>query len=446
MAPTTTINVHSAVINSSDDSCSAKLSIIDLIEHHAYVSMHLGHLMPLMGRVDANVNDFFVIASCVYGIDRFISRRKNSVDGWSRKLAVTFPVTNVVQWNEVKSELEKTLSFLTGDYWTLSFTQSSFVIPEKALPDSLNAPFSQVSLFSGGLDSFIGAIDFLSASSTSKVLFVSHYDSQMGGPKSDQEKLLKTLEKEYPKRFEHFPSVMVSLENSSLVRETTFRSRSILFIALALIAAQATKTAGIIVPENGTVSLNYPLSPSRRSACSTRTTHPTLISMIRGIWQKLGVNTTIDNPYEFKTKGEMVVGCCNPDFLKKVVEASNSCGKRGHRAHWETPNATHCGVCMPCIYRQASLQSLSDKTEYGNNINNFDVFKHKKRQDFEACLNYLHEPLTKDEIKNQLLVNGVRNLEYINKYVDVVVRTRDELKSWIQKKGNRVLKDRAGIV
>ena len=70
--------------------------------------------------------DFFFISSFVYGIDRFVERRTYSVDGWSREMNVTFPVYEVSLWNTVKATLEKALSFLTGDYWTVSFVKNEF--------------------------------------------------------------------------------------------------------------------------------------------------------------------------------------------------------------------------------------------------------------------------------------------------------------------------------
>jgi hypothetical protein len=116
----------------------------------------------------------------------------------------------------------------------------------------------------------------------------------MGGPKGDQRDLLAELERKYASQFIQVPSVRLSLDKSSLNKETTFRSRSILFIGIALITAQA-KQIPIAVPENGTVSLNYPLSSSRRSACSTRTTHPTFISKLKDVWVKLGITTIISS-------------------------------------------------------------------------------------------------------------------------------------------------------
>jgi 7-cyano-7-deazaguanine synthase in queuosine biosynthesis len=290
----------------------------------------------------------------------------------------------------------------------------------------------------------IGAIDTLANKSKAKVLFVSHYDPQMHGPKSDQERLIHKLEEKYSERFSHIPSVKVFLEQSNDSKETTLRSRSLLFIGIALLVAKA-KGIDIFVPENGTVSLNYPLSPSRRSSCSTRTTHPTLISFIRDLWKHLDIYSSITNPYEFDTKGEMVNNCKNQSLLKEIVGLSNSCGKMGHRAHWDKKDATHCGTCMPCIYRRASLSGVNDSTEYGSSLNSLYPFETKKGQDAGACLEFLRKSFTEQDIKQELLVNGLREISNITKYINVVERTRAELKHWIRKVGNKQVKKKAGI-
>lgn len=163
------------------------------------------------------------------------------------------------------------------------------------------------------------------------------------------------------------------------------------------------------------------------------------------IWKILSIPTDIRNPYEFQTKGEMVNACKDQTNLSQLVALSNSCGKRGHRAHWTIPGASHCGVCMPCIYRRASLLKIGDGTTYGNTINSLAPFLSKKSQDVGACLDYLNNPITKEEIKQELIVNGVKNLSKLNQYVDVVWRTRLELKQWVKKEGNSTIKSKAGV-
>lgn len=404
-------------------------------------------LLPWASIASKKAFDFYFIAALTYGIDRFIPRRAHSIDGWSREINVTFPVYNIVKWKECKDSLEQLLSFLTGDYWVIQFTKNKLELPLSTLPEKYQANFSRVALFSGGLDSLIGAIDQLEKERTPG-LYISHYDPLMAGPKKDQADLSTAMEIQYGNLYNHISSIKVFLSETSFPRgqrETTCRSRSLLFIGLALLLADA-KNINILVPENGTVSLNYPLSPSRRSSCSTRTTHPTFLSFVGEIFSKLGISTVIENPYRFNTKGEMVAQCSNPRFLKKVLAISNSCGKRGHRAHWDYLG-THCGICMPCIYRQASLPS-GDTTEYGNDgisKANENYFLKRKGQDEGAMLQFLSKKITDVDIKIELIAGGLRDQVNLYKYIDLIKKTRKELEAWVKKNGNRFAKAKAGI-
>lgn len=444
------IKANSPIYDSSSGFATIKLT--SETGANAHIRIDFLKLLPFANRVSSEVVDFFILAACAYGIDRFVERKTNSVDGWSRELKVDLPVANIAKWRAAKKELESLFSFLTGDYWEIEFHKTQFTYPDKPLSDNFNTDFSQVNLFSGGLDSLIGAINFLQSKPNEKLIFTSHYDREMPGPKGDQKELLKRLQNVYKDQFAYVPSVEITLSYSTINKETTFRSRSIIFIGMALLVAQ-TKSIPIVVPENGTVSVNYPLSPSRRSACSTRTTHPTYMSKIRVLWSKMGIHTHISNPYEFCTKGEMVSHCGNPKLLEQLVELSNSCGKRGHRVNWESPSATHCGLCMPCTYRRASLLSLNDTTTYGNTINkkwvgrkNTPFLFSNQGQDIAACLEFLKKTITAKDIKDELLIGGVTDLSEIDKYVNVVLRTRDELKRFVNNIGDREVKKKAGIV
>lgn len=409
------------------------------------ISIDYKALLPYAISVNSEIRDFFFITCSVYGIDRFVNRKKHSVDGWSRELQISFPVSEIKIWEGVKDDLEELFSFLTGDYWKIDFYKSDFINPVIDLPIDFKEKYKQLNLFSGGLDSLIGAVDFLSTHPKDKILLASHYDPQMKGPLSDQNVLLNKLKTKYSELFEHVPSIKVTLAQTTVKRETTFRSRSILFIGIALLVSQGKGVSEIIVPENGSVSLNYPLSSSRRTSCSTRTTHSFVLDKINLVLSKLNIISNISNPYEFMTKGEMVDNCKDIEFLKQIIEFSNSCGKRGHRAHWQDLNASHCGICMPCIYRRASLQNQKDQTTYGSHINSLIPFKLKKTQDVSICLDFLRKDLTKDDIKTELIVNGIKNINKLNMYVDVVWRTRIELSKWIDKNGNSVIKTKAGL-
>lgn len=408
----------------------------------ATVKSNFGQLLQFAKAAKKEAVDFFMVSAAVYGIDRMVLRRPNSIDGWSRDLEVTFPVMDLNKWNPLAQDLSSMLSFLTGDYWVVNFSQSTLELPEQEIDQTYGVGFTQINLFSGGLDSLIGAIKFLADNPNENLLVVSHYDSQMKGPKKDQYDLLQLLHAKYAERLVAIPSVKVELDWKGK-KETTFRSRSILFVGMAGIVADSLGLS-IKVPENGSVSLNYPLSPSRRSACSTRTTHPRILDSINDIWNRLDLTANVENPFEFDTKGEMVNAIDDISLeISEMMLRSNSCGKRRHDERKENPNAKHCGVCMPCMYRRASLITvgLDYEEDYGDKINGLN-FKTKKGQDIGACIEFLAADLSQKDIRKELIVNGIINLSKLDRYTDLIVRTRSELKNLFLTAGSQTVKDR----
>lgn len=385
--------------------------------------------------------DLFVIGCLVYGIDILLPRQTKELDGWSREFEVTFPVENLNLFQSIKDSLEDTLNFLTGDLWNISFEERKLHTlykkgkHQKVFKTEFKEKHKCVNLFSGGMDSLIGAIDQLESSSE-RVCLVSHTDSMFKGAKKDQDAILQVIQKNY-KHFHHIQTrVDMDKHNvygSEYQKETTLRSRSFLFISMAVLVADSiSQEMPVFIPENGTISLNFPLTPSRRSSCSTRTTHPHFLSLMQSLLFSLGLKHKIVNKYQLCTKGEMIEKCKNRNLLLSTYALSCSCGKRGTRKDIrDDAHATHCGVCMPCIYRRAALHKIYVEEHVGT-----DIFNSRKRDimqipDMPALISYLQNDLTKEEIEMGLIENGPLPLDKLGEFSDVVMRTRKELKLWI---------------
>ena len=155
-------------------------------------------------------------------------------------------------------------------------------------------------LFSGGLDSLVGALDGLEAGQ--RLLLVSHYD--FGQLADIQQTLAAALLRHYgPDRVHHL-GLRVQFPEAP---ELSMRSRSLLYLALGLAAAAGFGGATpLIIPENGWISLNPPLTANRLGSCSTRTTHPYFLEQLTGLWRAAGVENPLVNPYQDCTKGELV--------------------------------------------------------------------------------------------------------------------------------------------
>jgi hypothetical protein len=230
------------------------------------------------------------------------------------------------------------------------------------------AAYDGLALFSGGLDSLIGAIDLVEAGF--RPLFVSHAGD--GAASAAQRTCFDGLQKRYSGRSIErlrlamgFPKRLIRGSDP----EDTTRGRSFLFFALAVFAGTGLDDSFTVhVPENGLIAVNVPLDPLRLGSNSTRTTHPFYMARWNELLVALGVEGTVRNPYWDKTKGEMVASCANPKLLRDLIPASLSCSsptKGRYRGH----GIEHCGYCLPCIIRRAALAKAlgmgSDPTTYG---------------------------------------------------------------------------------
>ncbi|WP_198030903.1 Qat anti-phage system QueC-like protein QatC [Cupriavidus sp. amp6] len=315
--------------------------------------------------------DLAVLATAVTAADTRISRDLDAQDAWTRQIDLHIPVQDCGRWTGLSPLLSTTLNFLTGDRWNIYFRPrpSGFTsIASGPTQLRLFEP-SSVCLFSGGLDSFIGAIDLLARGQTP--LLISHYWDRVTS--SHQKTCSVALSRHFRKgsfgqvrAYIGFPKK--TFEGSTI--EETQRARSFLFFSLAAMAADATGEEMIIhVPENGLISLNVPLDPLRVGALSTRTTHPYYMARFGEIIRGLGIRAELVNPYAFMTKGQMAANCADLAFLRREARKTMSCSSPGNRRFDPDPeerHQRHCGRCVPCLIRRAAIRMAlgRDKTPY----------------------------------------------------------------------------------
>lgn len=415
--------------------------------------------------------DFLILSFLVYNVDRAVSRINNSLDGWHRCLILEeVPVLNLHEMNKSRKSLINAISFLTGDTWDIHFVQA---LPYNYLPAKkvryFNAEdYEQVALFSGGLDSLIGFIDEVYALSHSKkVLLISHME--LGKEHKDQEDILGYCNRNsvFTGKYDRL-LINAGLKHNSwnirTIPESTFRARSLLFFASGIYAAShINPTIPLIVPENGTISLNIPLDKGRRSACSTRTTHPTFIKRLEEAMTQMGITNTFINPYKYKSKADMMMCCYNQpskrSVLLQLTQLSCSCAKRGHNSFWDKSSAvikqshiTHCGMCLPCLYRRVALDTigLDNPSFWGTDVLNgtkYDLSKRyqKRNRDFRALLYFIKYRLTDNVIRRELIINGVTEETELSKYVELVKRSYNQVKEWLDKKAPSHIKHLAGL-
>lgn len=294
--------------------------------------------------------DFAIIAMAVAAADQAVLR-KDSADGWTRKIELCIYLHDAAKWKRVKRKLEDMLRFLSGDFWDLNIN----TLPKSLVPQKKYNLRQQdcICLLSGGMDSLVGAIDLYEEGRDP--LFVSQT------VRGDAEHQI-----EYATQFGTNNlcqwSGKVKTHGES---EISTRARSIVFFAFALlascgIAGNLKGRKELFVPENGYISLNIPLDSLRMGSLSTKTTHPIYMKAMQEIWNDVGIDIVFVLPYKYKTKGEVLMECKNQSLMKKLIFGTTSCGKYQRKLK-------HCGVCVPCLVRRAAFlkNNLTDETENG---------------------------------------------------------------------------------
>jgi hypothetical protein len=90
---------------------------------------------------------------------------------------------------------------------------------------------------------------------------------------------------------------------------------------------------------------------------------------VHELFDTAGLRLRMENPYQLKTKGEMLKECADKKLLLPNACRTTSCGRfliHGHK---------HCGRCVPCLVRRAAFvgAGMKDTTAY--------VFKDLGRND-----------------------------------------------------------------
>ncbi len=182
-------------------------------------------------------------------------------------------------------------------------------------------------MFSGGLDSFAGALEEISDHGH-HVALVSHFSTTKTAP--GQRNLQMAISNKLGKdACRHF-GVRVHIPGKGVI-EGTHRTRSLPFAALGAIVADQLDLDRVSFHENGVVSLNLPPLTNVLGARATCTTHPkslTLFTHLVGIVFQSGM--CVDNPLFWKTKTD-VVQAIEPLGFEDHVKDTQSCADARNR-------------------------------------------------------------------------------------------------------------------
>ena len=285
------------------------------------------------------IYDLLLLAAAVEVCDKSCRRPKH---GWRRDFAIDIPVHDPDRWRalSISSCLRDALQFLTGDTWEITFTARVNPVdaPEQSfLPLPVNV--AAVMPYSEGLDSRAVAT-IITKSLNGELIRV-----RLGSIHDPA-----TSKRRQP--FARVPYVVKPLDKSI---ESSGRSRSFKFTALAGIAAFLSDAPRIIMSESIQGSIGPVLVPVAHAYEDYRN-HPLFTDHMAAFLEALfGRPFKFDYPRLWHTKGETITAAleCNSRFDWRNTR---SCWQQSRQVSLEGTRR-QCGICAACLLRRMSLNT-----------------------------------------------------------------------------------------
>lgn len=320
--------------------------------------------------------DLLEITFVVYIADLYVPRNENL----SRSLNILMPVRHKEIWNRAASRLQQVVSFLARDNVTLHFTQKKERRGKSVAFNTSDNNEQCTCLFSGGIDSAVGAVWAINKGYTPTLVSyspgnLSGIQSRLAGEiesctKSALSHLIISWQSSRKKR----GSYRLGAPSGSMLFQ---HLRSFFYVGLALSVAIELGHKKVFMFENGPIAINPLLSESH---INTRTSHPVFLKSYQAIIGSVfDVDISIVNPFINKTKSQLVSFVRNKGMAAQLIPNTSSCFAyarvRAYAKLWlDNPNyiGTHDGDCLPCIVRRISLYQAKVAARYDEHL--IDVF------------------------------------------------------------------------
>jgi hypothetical protein len=323
--------------------------------------------------ITADVADLLEVAFATYVADRLSPRRavgsSNSDLGWQREFYLKIPVRDCDRWNSppLQQGLQSFLARLTEDVWNLDFyaRRSSRDDLESQLPliDPLSSDDNLVCLFSGGLDSFAGAVDLLHHNERRNLICVGGTTNGRIG--FAQSELCGILDRKFRDRATLVRvKVHLTTDPEGWAEEATQRSRGFFHLSIGAAVAAAIGSSTLHVSENGIGAINLPYTSAQLGTHMTRSMHPSiLVDAAKWFTEYFGREIGIVNGMLGLTKAQACRKVAKSG-LDSAIPASFSCD-----GFQRVSGRPQCGVCTSCLLRRQALHasglgSQDDPTRY----------------------------------------------------------------------------------
>ncbi len=299
--------------------------------------------------------DLIWLAMSVYLSDRFALRNPFGQKGlsfWRRKICVEIPVAYPNVWANAKDLLTNALEFLTEDDWSFEFVdgRSEFEAEvQQYFPVESRQDFNWTALFSGGLDSMAGSLQWLNRSEGAGLLVSGQTHNRIAVEQSEQAAELRSL---FPGKVEHV-GIKYGIPDKMGVKgtEVTQRTRAFIHIALGAVAALRSGCNGLMLFENGFGALNLPCDRAQFGSQNSRGTHPVFLKrMGELIAVAFDRDFQVCNPFLPMTKAHMLPDSGSKPIVR-LLQKTFSCDRFPNYPR----KASQCGRCPSCLIRRLSL-------------------------------------------------------------------------------------------
>lgn len=323
--------------------------------------------------------DFVWLAVAAYFADRCAPRYPYGMSGpahWRRRIHLEIQVSDVAVWQNAAAALAHALEFLTEDDWTFEFRpgRAEFDAERQGHFPKMCAPeIAWTSLFSGGLDSLAGALQWFAGTEGTGLLVSGQTHNRIA---AGQESQVADLREYLPGRVEHvgihygFPDKQ---RHELTGFESTQRTRAFVHTALGSVAALMAGNSQLFLFENGFGALNLPCDSAQFGSQNSRGTHPVFLRrMAACVSAVFSQPFVIANPFTLSTKAQMLSALSVRRF-EALLQKSFSCDRFPNYNH----AAPQCGCCPSCLVRRLSFHAAGlpdDAKQYST-----DIF-HPRRQ------------------------------------------------------------------
>ncbi len=300
--------------------------------------------------------DLVDIAIAAHMGDRLALRTVEFAGNWSRCLEANICVRNPEFWSStpLKERLERLLAFLTEDNWRLRFVPSKDSRRRSEIQTHLGLSKVdgdvEVSLLSGGLDSFAGNAAQASESDNHFIFVSASPNTQQ---QSRQQQQVRLLRQQLGRQISHVRVPYGIHRGDEVAQEASRRTRGFLFLILGGATALSAGASTPILYENGLGAINLPCDESQIGTDNSRAVHPRTLREAGELLSLVASKPfSFVNRSAYQTKAQMLL---HPAIrkLSEGIPLTFSCDGYPVRAKGHA----QCGFCTSCLLRRYSLET-----------------------------------------------------------------------------------------